>query len=96
MPIFRLKRKVTFAVEANISKELDRLKQINVLAKTDFRDWASSIVYIKKKNNRITSRADFSTGLNCFFGNTQSSSAKFGRHICKIKQQQMVYTFRFL
>ena len=34
-PIFRLKRKVPFAAEASISKELDCLEQIGVLTKMD-------------------------------------------------------------
>ena len=64
--IFKTKRKVPFAAEAFICKKLDRLKEIGVLTKTDYREWASLIIYVKKKNNKIRAWVDFSMGLgNC-------------------------------
>ena len=63
-PIFRLERKVPFAAEASISKELDHLDQIGMLTKTDYSELTSPTVYVKKKNNKIRTCADFSTRLN--------------------------------
>ena len=64
MLVFRLKRKVPFATEVSISKELDRLEEIDMLTKTDYCEWASSTVYVKEKNYKIRTCADFSTRLN--------------------------------
>ena len=47
--IFWQKSKVPFADKTSISKELHRLEQIGVLTNTDDREWASPIVYVKKK-----------------------------------------------
>ena len=63
-PIFRPKRKVPFADEASINKELDRLEQTGMLTKTDYSEWASLTVYVKRKNNKIRACADFSSGLH--------------------------------
>ena len=57
------KRKVPFAAEASIRKELDRLEQIGVLTKTNYSEWTSAAVYVKNKN-KIRAHADFSTVLN--------------------------------
>ena len=64
MPISRPKRKVPFAAETFISKKLDCLEQIGLLTKVDYSEWASPTVYMKKKNSKIWSFRDFSTGLN--------------------------------
>ena len=55
--IFRLKRKVPFAAEASVSKELDHLEQISVLIKMDNSEWAKPKVYMKKKNNKLRASA---------------------------------------
>ena len=62
-PIFRPKRKVSFAAEASISKELNCLKQIGLLINMVYSEWASTTVYVKNKN-KIRAYTDFSTGLN--------------------------------
>ena len=64
MLIFRPKRKVPFAAEASINKELDHLQQKGVLTKTNYSEWASPIIHVKKKNDKIKACTDFSTGLN--------------------------------
>ena len=65
-PIFRSKS--TFAAEAYITKELERLEQIGVLTKTDYSERASFAVYKKKKKKKKKRKlgfcADFCTGLN--------------------------------
>ena len=48
MPIFRPKRKVPFALEVSISKELDCLEEIGMLTKMDYSEWASPSIYVKK------------------------------------------------
>ena len=55
-PIFRLKRKVPL-------EELDCLEQIGMLAKMNFREWASPTIYRKNKY-RIRTCTDFSMWMN--------------------------------
>ena len=63
-PVFKLKRKVPFSLLEIIDKELWRLEENGVIKKVDYSEWASSTVYVKKKNNKIRVCADFSIGLN--------------------------------
>ena len=63
-PIFRKKRNVPFTATEEINKELDRLVNMGISSKVEFRKWAASTVYIRKKSKEIRVCADFSTGLN--------------------------------
>ena len=63
-PVFKKKRIVSFTAREQINKELDRLEQAGILSKTDFSEWASPMVHVKKKSNQIRICADFSTELN--------------------------------
>ena len=47
--IFRKKRNVPFATTEEINKELDRLVNMGMLSKVEFREWAATMVYIRKK-----------------------------------------------
>ena len=61
-PVFIRKRYVPFASLDKINQVLDRLENIGILSKTEYNQWASPVVNVKKKSGEI--RADFSTGLN--------------------------------
>ena len=53
MPNFSPKRKVHFATEGSINKELDSLEKIGMLTKMDYSEWANPTVYMKKKVDKI-------------------------------------------
>ena len=53
-----------FGALEQIDKELERLENLGVISRIEFSEWASPVVYVKKKNNKIRMCADFSTGLN--------------------------------
>ncbi|XP_014771399.1 uncharacterized protein K02A2.6-like [Octopus bimaculoides] len=61
IPIFKPKRNVPYTVLDQIN--LERLEKIGVIQKLAYSKWASSTVYVKKKN-KIRLCADFFTGLN--------------------------------
>lgn len=63
-PVFRPKRNIPFSSLDSINKELERLEKLSVISRVDHSDWTSPTVYVKKKNNRIRVRVDFSTDLN--------------------------------
>ena len=63
-PVFKSKRKVPFLSLETIDKELRRLEENGVIKNVDYSEWASSTVYMKKKNNKIRVCADFPTGLS--------------------------------
>ena len=63
-PIFKRKRNVPFGALEQIDKELERLENLGVISRIEFSEWASPVVYVKKKNNKIRMCADFSTGQN--------------------------------
>ena len=70
-PVFKSKRKVPFSSLEMIDKELRRLEENEVIKKVDYSEWASTTVYVKKKNNKIRVCVDFSTGLNeCLWDHT--------------------------
>ena len=48
-PIFRKKRNVLFTVTEEINKDLDRLVNMGILSKAEFRDWAAPTNIYKKK-----------------------------------------------
>ena len=62
-PVFKKNRNVSSASLTHIDKELQRLEQMGVISKIQYK-WAAPAVYIKKKSNEIRVRADFSTDLN--------------------------------
>ena len=69
--MFKPKRKVPFSSLETIDKALQRLEENGVIKKVDYSEWASSTVYVKKKNNKIRVCADFSAGLNeCLWDHT--------------------------
>ena len=62
---------------------MERLKNLGVISRIEFSEWACPVVYVKKKNNKIRVCADFSTGLNdCLRNNTYPFTIA-RRHICK-------------
>lgn len=63
-PVFVPKRKVPFAIEETVNKELDRLVKMGVITPVSYSSWASPIVPVRKKNGEIRICADYSTGLN--------------------------------
>ena len=62
-PVFKKSRNVPFASLTHIDKKFQRLEQMGVISKIQYK-WAAPAVYIKKKSNEIPVCADFSTGLN--------------------------------
>lgn len=64
VPVYVPKRKVPFAVEDAVNKELDRLVEIGVLTPVSYSRWAAPIVPVKKKTGQVRVCADYSTGLN--------------------------------
>lgn len=63
-PIFRPKRPVAYAVQADVEKQLKMLQASNVISSVNYSEWAAPIVVVRKPNNGIRICADFSTGLN--------------------------------
>ncbi len=53
-----------FGVLEQTDKELERLENLGVISRIEFSEWSCTVVYVKKKNNKIWMCADFSTGLN--------------------------------
>ena len=43
---------------------MDRQENVGILSKTEYNQWAASVVYVKKKSGEIRVCADFSTCLN--------------------------------
>ena len=48
-PMFK-KKKVPFASLPQINEELNRLERTGVLSKTEYSQWVSPTVYVKKKS----------------------------------------------
>ena len=63
-PIFKRKINVPFGALEQIVKELEWLENLGVITCIEFSEWASPVVYVKKKNNKIQMCANFPTGLN--------------------------------
>ncbi|KAL6724109.1 hypothetical protein Aduo_019035 [Ancylostoma duodenale] len=63
-PVFRPKRRVPYAAQHAVDKELDRLESIGVISKVNYSDWAAPIIIAKKSNGSLRICAEFSTGLN--------------------------------
>ena len=63
-PIFKRKRNVPFGALEQIDKELERLENLGIISGIEFSEWACPVVYVKKKNNKIRTCADFLTGQN--------------------------------
>ena len=62
-PVFKARRKVPLSSLEFVENELQRLEDIGVIKKVDYSDWASPMVYMKKRN-KLRICADFSAGLN--------------------------------
>ena len=63
-PVFNKKSLVPFALLKQINDELNKPEKMSVLSNSDYYDWASPMVYIKKKSKEMRVCANFSTGLN--------------------------------
>ena len=64
MPVFRLKRPVTYASVEIFDKELGRLEKLGVIEKNQQQPMVRSNCICKEKNNKIRICADYSTELN--------------------------------
>ena len=53
IPVFKPKPCVPFATLEHIHKKTGRLETLRVISPTDYSEWASPTVYVKKKNNDI-------------------------------------------
>ena len=62
-PVFKKNRNMPFTLLTYIDKELQRLEQMDVILKIQYK-WASPAINIKKKSNEIRVCSDFFTGLN--------------------------------
>ncbi|XP_044757779.1 uncharacterized protein K02A2.6-like [Coccinella septempunctata] len=63
-PVFRPKRPVAYAAQAQIEDELNRLQDLGIISPVDYSEWAAPIVVKKKANGSLRICGDYSTGLN--------------------------------
>ena len=84
--VFKPKLKVAFAFAflESVSKEIDRLENLQIIATTDYLEWSDPPVYVKKKKT-ILLGADFSSGLNETIGHEDIFTKSKGWNVPKIK-----------
>ncbi|XP_061727739.1 uncharacterized protein K02A2.6-like [Cydia pomonella] len=63
-PIFFKARPVAFALRDKLSKEIDRLVDLNVLVPVEHSEYASPIVPVLKRNGSVRLCADYSVSIN--------------------------------
>ena len=63
-PIFRKSRKVPFALEEAVSRELKRLEDEGIIQSIPYSDWASPIVIVPKADGQIRITGDFKRTIN--------------------------------
>ncbi|XP_041769576.1 uncharacterized protein K02A2.6-like [Anopheles merus] len=63
-PVFRPSRPVAYAMEETVSRELDRLEELNVITPVTTAEWAAPVVVVRKANGLVRICGDYSTGLN--------------------------------
>lgn len=64
IPKFSKARPLPYALVDKVSKELDRLEPLNIISKTEFREWATPIVPVLKRNGEVRICGDFKTTVN--------------------------------
>ncbi|XP_014774367.1 uncharacterized protein K02A2.6-like [Octopus bimaculoides] len=60
--VFKSNRKVPFTAIAIVNEELNRQEKRGIIKKVEYSMWATPMVCIKKKTNKISLCVDFSTG----------------------------------
>lgn len=51
-------------MEEIVSRELDRLEELNVITPVTTAEWAAPVVVVRKANRTVRICGDYSTGLN--------------------------------
>ncbi|KAL4088576.1 hypothetical protein QTP88_023665 [Uroleucon formosanum] len=64
VPVFHRAYQVPYALKSAVEIELNRLEVEGVISKVSISDWASPIVVVPKKNNKIRIYVDLKTTLN--------------------------------
>ena len=63
-PIFKKARPVPIANQENVKKELDRLENLGIITPINYSEYASPVVWVKKKDGSLRMCADFKVTLN--------------------------------